>query len=647
MTSPSRTVARSEALVVGSRGSAAALHYVQSTSCEGNIHLCVGRHTHTDSFISAHSVLKAQRGALRVSVGLLLCPEDKQVFVCLFFPLTKTNPHLKVSIFYIFFNNSSRETACLVSLRRPQSTMARRDARNWHDCSKMIGPLCLLASILLQHGVSSQRVKVEPEVLSYPGQTVNLRCAFTDATGIQLTMVTWIYEPKDGERINIAVFHPKFEPNYPLSPVKGRVGFSPSPPNVANPSIEITNVRMNDEGKYICEYATYPIGNEQGITYLVMLAKPQNSASIVTVEAGSKPVVVARCESVDGRPAAKISWVTAASGNGTTVSKTGADNTETISSEYSMIPTAADNGEDLSCVVAHRTQVKPESFPLKLAVQYAPLVTIVGYDNNWYVGRTNVMLTCQATGNPTPTTTQWKMMSGEKPDTVQITDNVLKVLKVDDAVNTTFVCEVKNRIGIGREKVTVIVREPSVNPSNAGVVAGAVIGSLLALLLVAALIAVLVTRSHRQQQGYRSNGGSDMKTRVFGGGKKASKTARVAVRAGNNNGPVYVYDENSSHQGLGEKNNHHQPLTIGGRPEVVATTPTAQDILLSNELDDGERRKFDELEEDERYDQFTGGAPILQLRPPHDQDDMIGDYMDDDMESQRDGSVISRTAVYV
>jgi len=98
-------------------------------------------------------------------------------------------------------------------------------------------------------------------------------------------------------------------------------------------------------------------------------AKPQNSASIVTVEAGSKPVVVARCESVDGRPAAKISWVTAASGNGTTVSKTGADNTETISSEYSMIPTAADNGEDLSCVVAHRTQVKPESFPLKLAVQ--------------------------------------------------------------------------------------------------------------------------------------------------------------------------------------------------------------------------------------------------------------------------------------
>lgn len=49
-------------------------------------------------------------------------------------------------------------------------------------------------------------------------------------------------------------------------------------------------------------------------------------------------------------------------------------------------------------------------------------------------------------------------MTGEMPDTVQITDNELKVLKVDDAVNTTFVCEVTNRIGIGKDQVTAFVR---------------------------------------------------------------------------------------------------------------------------------------------------------------------------------------------
>ncbi|XP_040900162.1 nectin-2-like isoform X3 [Toxotes jaculatrix] len=379
--------------------------------------------------------------------------------------------------------------------------MARRDTRNWHDCTKMIGLLCLVAwSILTEHGATGQRVKVEPEVLSYPGQTVNLRCAFTDATGIQLTMVTWIYEPKEGERINIAVFHPNFEPNYPDSPVKGRVSFSPSPPNMASPSIQISNVRMTDEGKYICEYATYPIGNEQGITYLVMLAKPQNSASIVTVEAGTKPVVVARCESVDGRPAAQISWVTTANGNATTTSKPGADNTVTVTSEYYMVPTAADNGKDISCVVVHRTQVKPESFPLKLAVQYAPQVTIVGYDNNWYVGRTNVVLTCQASANPVPLSVQWKTMSGEMPDTVQIVGKELKVLKVDEAVNTTFVCEVKNRIGISRDQVTAIVRD--VRLPVKGATTGSIIGAIIGVIVLIAIIgtAIAMYRKHRDNK---------------------------------------------------------------------------------------------------------------------------------------------------
>uniref|UniRef100_A0A3Q1EN33 Si:ch73-22o12.1 n=1 Tax=Acanthochromis polyacanthus TaxID=80966 RepID=A0A3Q1EN33_9TELE len=378
--------------------------------------------------------------------------------------------------------------------------MARRDARNWSDCTKMIGLLCLIASIFVIHGTSGQRVKVEPEVLSYPGQTVNLRCAFTDATGIQLTMVTWIYEPKDGERINIAVFHPSFNPNYPDSPVKGRVSFSQSPPKLQSPSIQISDVRMTDEGKYICEYATYPIGNEQGITYLVMLAKPQNSASVVTVVAGSKPEVVARCESADGRPAAQISWVTTVSGNGTTVSKPGADNLVTVTSEYRMIPTAADNGKDISCVVEHRTQVKAESFPMKLAVQYPPQVTIAGYDNNWYMGRTNVMLTCQASANPVPTSVTWKTMSGSLPDTVQIVGNELKVLKVDEAVNTTFVCEVTNRIGTTKDQITAIVRDtrlPEKGPTTGSII-GAIIGVILLLAIIGTAIAMY--RKHKKNK---------------------------------------------------------------------------------------------------------------------------------------------------
>ncbi|XP_068179528.1 nectin-2-like isoform X3 [Antennarius striatus] len=377
--------------------------------------------------------------------------------------------------------------------------MAKNDAR-MRDEFNMIGLLFLVASMLLQHGASGQRVKVEPEVVSFLHKTVNLRCAFSDPTGVSLTMVTWIYEPKDGDRINIAVFHPNFDPNYPDSPVKGRVSFTTIPPTLESPSIQITDVRLTDEGKYICEYATYPSGNEQGITYLVTLAKPQNSASIVTVDAGTQAVLVAKCESVDGRPPARISWVTTANGNATTVSNTNIDNTVTVSSEYRMVPTAKDNGKDISCIVDHRTLTKPESFPMKLAVQYAPQVTIVGYDNNWYVGRTNVILTCQATGNPVPLSVLWKTMSGEMPDTVQINGKELKVLKVDDAVNTTFVCEVKNRIGTGRDQVTAIVRGTRL--PEKGPATGSIIGGIIGVILLLAIIgsAIAMYRKHRNDK---------------------------------------------------------------------------------------------------------------------------------------------------
>uniref|UniRef100_A0A3B4WJH5 Ig-like domain-containing protein n=1 Tax=Seriola lalandi dorsalis TaxID=1841481 RepID=A0A3B4WJH5_SERLL len=118
---------------------------------------------------------------------------------------------------------------------------------------------------------TGQQVDVEPEVFSYPGQTVHLRCALINAAGNELTQVTWTYEPKEGNRTNIAVFRPNNDPHYPDSPVKGRVSFSPSPPNLDSPSIQISDVRMTDEGNYICSISTFPAGNRQGTTSLVML----------------------------------------------------------------------------------------------------------------------------------------------------------------------------------------------------------------------------------------------------------------------------------------------------------------------------------------------------------------------------------------
>lgn len=182
--------------------------------------------------------------------------------------------------------------------------------------------------------------------------------------------------------------------------------------------------------------------------------------------------------------------------------------------------------------------------------------------------------------------------------------------------------------------------ESTEDPSSAGVVAGAILGSFLALILVGALVTVLVMRSRRQQHGYSGDGEQSTygnKTRLFGG-KKASKNGTGA----NNNGPIYTYRE-SDPGALTEKCNEF--------PHMTACTPTAHDILLSSELNEAERRKFDALndsleeeEEEERYDRFSGLPPSYQI---HRHEDECAPYLDDDMESQRDGSIISRTAIYV
>uniref|UniRef100_UPI003AAF980B PVR cell adhesion molecule related 2 like isoform X1 n=1 Tax=Centroberyx gerrardi TaxID=166262 RepID=UPI003AAF980B len=540
--------------------------------------------------------------------------------------------------------------------------------------------LVAAAILLTIQGVGAQRVRVEEELEAYPTESVDLRCQFIDGGGrTKLTQVSWIWEPIEGQRDNIAVFHPLYGQSFPNPAFQNRVVFIQG--TLENPSIRISNLNMSDAGRYTCEYATYPSGNEQGTTNLVMLAKPRNSASSVTVQAGSDSVVVARCEAADGKPAATIEWLATAGGNESSSTAAGPDGTVTVRSEYRLVPTPADNGKEVICTVNQRTQDRPWSFPVKLSVEFPPTVSIVGYDNNWYVGRSDAVLICEANANPAPTTVTWTAMSGPLPDTVVVDGNKLTVRKVDDAVNTTFVCEVKNRLGVNKFQVTTTVIEALVDPSSAGVVAGAVIGSLLALLLVAGLVGVLLTRGRRQQRrgfpgsgdsmttgsggsnggGGGGGGGYGNKARLLFGGSGGGGSSNGKNGTGaNNNGPVYTYREGCDATGtLTEKANdyHHHHHHHHLHPSA-GNTPTAHDILLSGELDEAERRKFDlddsMEEEEERYDRFGGAgggggmmAPAYHVRRGHSDEEEMDVYLDDDMESQRDGSVISRTAIYV
>ncbi|MEQ2221961.1 hypothetical protein ILYODFUR_021015 [Ilyodon furcidens] len=81
--------------------------------------------------------------------------------------------------------------------------------------------------------------------------------------------VSWIWEPVDGQRDNIAVYHPIYGQSFPNMAFRDRVVFLHN--DLKIPSIRINALRMSDAGRYTCEYATYPSGNEQGTTTLIML----------------------------------------------------------------------------------------------------------------------------------------------------------------------------------------------------------------------------------------------------------------------------------------------------------------------------------------------------------------------------------------
>ncbi|KAM6903247.1 PVR cell adhesion molecule related 2 like isoform 2-T2 [Lycodopsis pacificus] len=373
-----------------------------------------------------------------------------------------------------------------------------------HAARRPVSPVrnaWLAAAILLAaQGIGAQKVRVEDELEAYPTESVDLRCEFIDGGGrTKLTQVSWIWEPVDGQRDNIAVYHPIYGQSFPNPSFKERVIFLHN--NLENPSIRISNLKMSDAGRYTCEYATYPSGNEQGTTSLVMLAKPKNSANVVTVQAGSKSVVVAQCEAVDGKPAATIKWLASVGGNHSTSTTNGPDGTVTVRSEYRLVPTPADNGGEVTCMVDQRTQERPWVHPVKLSVEYPPSVSIEGYDNNWYVGRSDAVLLCMANGNPAPTTVTWTAASGALPDTVEVSGNKLTVRKVDDAVNTTFICEVKNKHGASRHQITTIVieEERQITP---GPSSGAVIGGILgALAFIGIIVGTVYYIRKRQEDG--------------------------------------------------------------------------------------------------------------------------------------------------
>ncbi|CAH2319008.1 nectin-2 isoform X2 [Pelobates cultripes] len=451
--------------------------------------------------------------------------------------------------------------------------------------------------------LQAQELRVNDKVTGNLLQEALLPCSFVSADqNARVSQAIWF---KDGA--NIAAYSPALGIKVKDS---DRIQFV-NPSDTSTP-LRITKLLASDEGKYTCEVSIFPEGNFKGTTQLNVQAVPQNSANVVQVVAGDQEMTVATCTSANGRPPAQITWQTSVPGNVTTDMTNNTDGTYTLISNYRITPTWTADGEKITCTVTH--DGKETAIPLKLSVQYTPVVTIEGYDDNWHLNRKGASLTCNAQGNPPPTIFKWTTANGSPlPPSVHVNGKILYVDQMDENVNTTFKCEVTNAIGSRASQQEVLVREHAMltQTNNAGAIAGGVIGGVLVLLLLAAVIFIVIKRNGLHSA--KGRGSYSPKTRVFGTGKPSQE---------------FNYQEDSELD---------RPLKGTIPPRDSGLSPSLC------EEDDEERMDYKVLEDEEEEEKFNEVGPMLQLRP-HPQ---VGSYLDDDMESQTDGSIISRTAVYV
>ncbi|XP_012980876.1 poliovirus receptor homolog [Mesocricetus auratus] len=344
-----------------------------------------------------------------------------------------------------------------------------------------------------ERAASGVAVQVLTNVTGLLNGTAYLLCSLTSSESVTVTQVTWMRKKPDSSPLTVAVFHPVKGPSI-TDP--GRVEFLASRLDQWNASLSISHLRVEDEGNYECQFATFPAGSKSASVYLQVLVEPKNNAEPLEASPILKQQAVAKCISIGGRPLPKIDWLSDLNG---TFNETHEPNTSIVTSYYSLVPSRQADGKNITCRVKHESLRKPKLKAVTLSVPYPPEVTISGYDDNWYVGRTGVALTCEAQSKPEPTSYEWSTATGPLPNATEPQGNRLVINTVDKAGlhNVTFICNATNALGSGQAQQIIYVKDPE----QSGFSAGAIVGVIVGIICVVSVPAVVLwcVRSRRSR----------------------------------------------------------------------------------------------------------------------------------------------------
>ncbi|XP_028564048.2 nectin-1 isoform X4 [Podarcis muralis] len=489
-------------------------------------------------------------------------------------------------------------------------------------------------------GLWAQMVLVNDTVSGYIGTDVNLHCTLTNPSlGMKITQVTW-QKATNGSKQNVAISNPVMGISI-LPPYKDRMVFRNS--STRDGTIQLSRLKLEDEGVYICEFATFPDGNRENQLNLTVLAKPTNrmqaTTSLLIAKAGmTEKIVVATCTSSNGKPPSTVSWETKLKGVAEYQEIRNPNGTFTVVSQYRLLPSREAHRQQLTCVVNYQLDRFTDSMTLN--VLYEPEVRIDGFDGNWYLNRKDVKLTCISDANPPATSYQWKLLNGSLPDNVEVQNSTLFFKgPVTYSLAGTYVCEATNTIGTRSGQVEVNVTEFPYTPSPPGTsvaqstiptaVIGGVVGGV-SLVVVLAVVVFVVLRHRR----HTFKGDYSTKKHVYGNGySKAGIPQHHPPMAQNLQYPDDSDDEKKAGPLGGHSYEDEEEDGAGGDRKLGGGPP--------GKYEDDSKRPYFTVDEgearSEAYDERTLG---FQYDP--EQLDIA-----DNMVSQNDGSFISKKEWYV
>ncbi|XP_014350520.1 nectin cell adhesion molecule 1b [Latimeria chalumnae] len=497
-------------------------------------------------------------------------------------------------------------------------------------CRQVLGRSAAAAAVvllaLLSPVLQAQTVTVDEKVDGFIGDQVVLRCTFSNPDPkIKITQVTW-QKANNGSKKNVAIFHPSMGVSV-LPAYKDRVEFRK--PSLTDATIKMSNLELEDEGAYICEFATFPTGNRENQVNLTVLAKPTNSMDpannpIIAKSGQTDKIIIATCTSANGKPPGAITWETKLNGETVFREIRNTNGTSTVISQYLLAPSREAHQQQLTCVVNYQSDRTVRSHVLN--VLYEPEVTIEGFDGNWYLKRADVKLTCKSDANPPATSFNWRVLNGSIPGNAEVQNNTLFFKgEVTYDLTGTYICEATNSVGTRSGLVEVNITElPNIPPtkdqqqpmesSHNTTIIGAVVGGVLLIAVAAAVVFIVLRRRQRTFKGDYST-----KKHVFGNGYSKPGIPPHPPMTQN-----LQYPEDSDDE--------KKPAPFNSNYE--------EDRKMARDFDDDSKRPYFTVEEGETQEEYDDRTLSFQYDPE-------GPDMADDMISQNDGSVISKKEWYV